>query len=43
MRAVLSDTAFSPQRRVTATVTMDAMAMCTMLVPIKMVVTARSN
>ena len=40
---VLTETAFRPQRRVTATVTRDAIAMCTMLVPIRMVVTARSK
>ena len=40
---VLSETAFNPQRRVTATVTIAATEICTMFVPIRIVVIARSK
>ena len=40
---VLRETALNPQRLVTATVTMEATAICTMFVPINIVVIARSK
>ena len=43
VRIVLIETAFSPQRFVTATVTIEAIERCVIFVPIRIVVIALSN